>query len=71
MIAYNSDLYENFTQALFQPRGLLAIGLIVDVILGIFYLNYVSYKDWRQNEFRAEKIEQCGNEYKAQKLVIT
>ncbi|CAK5090997.1 unnamed protein product [Meloidogyne enterolobii] len=31
LLAYNSDLYENFTQAQSQPRGLLAVGIIVDI----------------------------------------
>uniref|UniRef100_A0A915MZN1 Alpha-carbonic anhydrase domain-containing protein n=1 Tax=Meloidogyne javanica TaxID=6303 RepID=A0A915MZN1_MELJA len=31
LLAYNSDLYENFTQAQSQPRGLLALGIIVDI----------------------------------------
>ncbi|KAF7636349.1 Alpha-carbonic anhydrase domain-containing protein [Meloidogyne graminicola] len=31
LLAFNSDLYENFTQAQSQPKGLLAVGLIVDI----------------------------------------
>jgi hypothetical protein len=31
LIAYNSDLYENFSDAMTKPRGLLAIAIIVDV----------------------------------------
>ncbi|KAH7727430.1 Carbonic anhydrase like protein 2 precursor [Aphelenchoides avenae] len=31
LLAYNSDLYENYTEAMAQPRGLLAIGIIVDI----------------------------------------
>ncbi|CAJ0963441.1 unnamed protein product, partial [Mesorhabditis belari] len=31
LLAYNSELYDNFTQALSKPRGLLAIGIIVDI----------------------------------------
>ncbi|KAL7075868.1 hypothetical protein ACQ4LE_005073 [Meloidogyne hapla] len=31
LLAFNSDLYENFTQAQSQPRGLLAVGIIVDI----------------------------------------
>jgi len=31
LMAYNSDLYENFSQAMFQPRGLLGISIVVDV----------------------------------------
>ncbi|KAF8363879.1 cah-2 [Pristionchus pacificus] len=31
LIAYNSDLYENYTVAESQPRGLLAIAVIVDI----------------------------------------
>ncbi|GMS86964.1 hypothetical protein PENTCL1PPCAC_9139, partial [Pristionchus entomophagus] len=31
LLAYNSDLYENFTIAESQPRGLLAIAIIVDI----------------------------------------
>jgi hypothetical protein len=30
-MAFNSDLYENFTEAMKQPRGILAISVIVDV----------------------------------------
>lgn len=30
-MAYNSDLYENFTEAMTEPRGILAISIIVDV----------------------------------------
>ncbi|KAI6196777.1 hypothetical protein M3Y94_01149000 [Aphelenchoides besseyi] len=31
LMAYNSDLYDNFTEAMSQPRGLLAIAVIVDI----------------------------------------
>uniref|UniRef100_A0A1I7XEH5 Alpha-carbonic anhydrase domain-containing protein n=1 Tax=Heterorhabditis bacteriophora TaxID=37862 RepID=A0A1I7XEH5_HETBA len=31
LLAYNSDLYKNFSQAMTQPRGLLAIAVIVDI----------------------------------------
>jgi hypothetical protein len=31
LFAYNSDLYENYTEAMTQPRGLLAIGIVVDI----------------------------------------
>ncbi|KAK0396223.1 hypothetical protein QR680_001626 [Steinernema hermaphroditum] len=31
LIAYNTDLYANFTEAMTQPRGLLAIAVIVDI----------------------------------------
>lgn len=31
MLAFNSDLYDNFTDALSKPRGILAISIIVDV----------------------------------------
>uniref|UniRef100_A0A7E4V5G9 Alpha-carbonic anhydrase domain-containing protein n=1 Tax=Panagrellus redivivus TaxID=6233 RepID=A0A7E4V5G9_PANRE len=31
MLAYNSDLYENFTQAMIQPKGLLGVSVIVDI----------------------------------------
>uniref|UniRef100_A0A914EDZ8 Alpha-carbonic anhydrase domain-containing protein n=1 Tax=Acrobeloides nanus TaxID=290746 RepID=A0A914EDZ8_9BILA len=31
LLCYNSDLYENFTQAMTQPRGLLALSFIVDI----------------------------------------
>uniref|UniRef100_A0A1I7YH83 Alpha-carbonic anhydrase domain-containing protein n=1 Tax=Steinernema glaseri TaxID=37863 RepID=A0A1I7YH83_9BILA len=31
LIAYNTDLYTNFTEAMTQPRGLLAIAVIVDI----------------------------------------
>lgn len=31
LMAYNSDLYENFTDAMIQPKGILAISVIVDV----------------------------------------
>uniref|UniRef100_A0A915DSX2 Alpha-carbonic anhydrase domain-containing protein n=1 Tax=Ditylenchus dipsaci TaxID=166011 RepID=A0A915DSX2_9BILA len=31
LLAYNSDLYDNFTEAMSQPRGLLAIAVIVDI----------------------------------------
>jgi hypothetical protein len=37
LMAFNSDLYENFTDAMTQPRGVLAISIIVDVSLLIFY----------------------------------
>ncbi|CAI4223924.1 unnamed protein product [Auanema sp. JU1783] len=30
-LAYNSDLYVNFTQAMTQPKGLLAIAIMVDI----------------------------------------
>uniref|UniRef100_A0A0N5BCN6 Alpha-carbonic anhydrase domain-containing protein n=1 Tax=Strongyloides papillosus TaxID=174720 RepID=A0A0N5BCN6_STREA len=31
MLAFNSDLYDNFTDALSKPRGILAISIIVDI----------------------------------------
>ncbi|VDM50528.1 unnamed protein product [Toxocara canis] len=31
LIAYNTDLYTNFTEAMSQPHGLLAIAIIVDI----------------------------------------
>uniref|UniRef100_A0AC35U4X9 Alpha-carbonic anhydrase domain-containing protein n=1 Tax=Rhabditophanes sp. KR3021 TaxID=114890 RepID=A0AC35U4X9_9BILA len=31
MLAYNVDLYDNFTDALTKPRGILAISVIVDI----------------------------------------
>jgi carbonic anhydrase len=31
LFAYNFDLYENYTEAMTQPRGLLAIGIVVDI----------------------------------------
>uniref|UniRef100_A0A914S4L5 Alpha-carbonic anhydrase domain-containing protein n=1 Tax=Parascaris equorum TaxID=6256 RepID=A0A914S4L5_PAREQ len=31
LIAYNTDLYTNFSEAMTQPRGLLAVAVIVDI----------------------------------------
>ncbi|KAI6242910.1 Alpha-carbonic anhydrase domain-containing protein [Aphelenchoides fujianensis] len=31
LMAFNSDLYDNFTEAMSQPRGILAIAVIVDI----------------------------------------
>lgn len=35
LFAYNSELYNNFSEAMTQPKGLLAIAIIVDVSLYI------------------------------------
>lgn len=43
LLAYNTDLYSNFTEAMSQPRGLLAVSVIVDVSAQCYSGNLIQF----------------------------
>ncbi|VDN53247.1 unnamed protein product [Dracunculus medinensis] len=54
LMAYNADLYENFTDAMTKPHGLLAISIIVDI-------GKVTNSELRRLTIASQSIKYKGN----------